>query len=136
MERMAKWTREQLEECTSLAKARFKDYYSPEAARSWINLEYSDVKEYLEEVIPESIRLHGIEAGAIRLRKTKEEEAQRTRNKEHYGRAMTDQELAENPELFEKLQKNVNKRVFGIECTDDELFTKYWTDIKAQVVKE
>ena len=133
---MAKWTREQLEECTSIAKARFKDYYSPEAARSWINLEYSDVKEYLEEVIPESVRLHGIEAGAIRARKMREEEDQRRRNHEHYGRKMTDQELADNPELFEKLQRNVNKRVFGIECTDVELFTKYWTEIKAQVVKE
>lgn len=133
---MAKWTREQLEECANLAKARFKDYYSPEAARSWINLEYTDVKEYLEEVIPESVRLHGIEAGAIRARKLREEEAQRTRNFSHYKLRMTDKELAENPEKFEQAQRKVNGEVFGISCTDDELFTKYWTEVKAQVIKE
>lgn len=128
-----KWTREQIEECVGIAKKRFKDYYSPEAARTWADMEYSVVKDFLENAILETVIVRGMDKDGIEKHQQMEEEDQKASNFRFYGLRMSDRELREYPEMYEDAQREVNLARFGIRCTDDELLTRHADEVLKQL---
>ena len=128
--------RNELAKCIQIAKQRFGDMYYPELAKGWAEMEFTDVKEYLETAIPETIKLRGMEARYIKTRMAQIREDEKQKNFKQYGLLMTDAELQENRQVYEDAQRKVNDRVFGIACTDEELMTTFWTEIKQQIQEE
>ena len=133
MASVPKWTREQIEECVALAKQRFKDRYTPEVARSWANMEYAVVKDYLENAIPETIIVRGMDKAGIEKHNALKEDIEREANEHFYGLRMSERELKEYPEIFEDAQREVNLATWGIRCTDDELLTKHADEVVRQI---
>lgn len=125
--------RTELAKCIQIAKQRFSDMYYPELAKGWAEMEFTDVKEYLENAIPETIKLRGLSAHSIKTRMAQIRENEKQKNFERYGLLMTDAELQENRQVYEDAQRKANDRVFGIACTDEELMTTFWTEVKQQI---
>ena len=128
--------RAELEKCIAIAKARFSDQYYPEAARSWADMDFTDVKDYLENAIPETIKLRGLSGYAIKQRIKQIKESERQRNEECYGLRMTDAELEQHQEEYLEAQRDRNERIWNIRCTNDELFFNFWEEVLEQVEGE
>ena len=121
--------RTELAECISIAKSRFKNLFDVEIARSWADMDYTMVKDYLSNSIPETIMIHGMSGDYIIQRYVEERERQRQRNFEEYGLRYTDDELLEHEEEFLEAQREKNLKIFGHRWTDDELILEHWTEI-------
>ena len=127
--------RTELAKCIQIAKQRFGDMYYPELAKGWAEMEFTDVRDYLNSP-PETIKLRGMEARYIKSRMAQIRENEKQKNFEQYGLLMTDAELQENRQVYEDAQRKANDRVFGIACTDEELMTTFWTEVKQQIEED